>query len=121
MRRGAGLLVAAILGMGFYSAARANNLLVSPNVDTARVYPNPWRADRHANFQVTFEGLPSQTTVKIFTLSGHAVRTLTADASGKVDWDRKNSSGDFVASGVYLYLVADKNGHETLGKLAIIR
>lgn len=101
--------------------AQAGVIGAQASMERARVYPNPWRSDRHANFHVTFDGLPAQANVKIFTLSGHQVRTLSADADGKALWDRTNSSGKAVASGIYLFLVSDSRGGETLGKLAIIR
>src|SRR4051812_22385212 len=43
-----------------------------------RVYPNPWRSDRMGNSSITFDRLPSDSTVKIFTLAGREVRTLDA-------------------------------------------
>jgi len=95
--------------------------LISTPVETMRVYPNPWRSDRHAHFMVTFDGLPAQAPVRVFTLSGHQVRALTSDSNGKIFWDRTNDSGDLVASGVYLYSVSDSQGQTSIGKLAIIR
>ena len=65
---------------------------------SVRVYPNPWRADRPTNV-ITFDGLTDNSTVKIFTISGRWVRTLSSTA-GAVNWDLKNDSGDPVASGL---------------------
>ena len=95
-------------------------VVVSP-LDAGRVYPNPWRADLHQNAMITFDSLPVGSTIKLFTLSAHLVRTLPVDSTGMAKWDRKNSSGDPVASGIYLYLISDSQGHETKGKLAIIQ
>jgi hypothetical protein len=117
------VLCALVLGLlaGIHRLQASNLAIQAASIDTARVYPNPWRADRHSNFQVVFDGLPQAATVRVFTVSGHEVRTLNADSSGKVSWDRRNSDGQNVASGVYLYLVTDGRGGETVGKLAIIR
>jgi len=93
---------------------------VSPVVTSVRVYPDPWRADLHSNLLITFDHMALHSTIKIFTASGHLVRTLSADG-GSTTWDRKNESGDFVASGVYLYLLTDGQGNETKGKLAIVK
>ncbi|HVO33220.1 MAG TPA: T9SS type A sorting domain-containing protein [Elusimicrobiota bacterium] len=84
-----------------------------------RVYPNPWRSDGGTG-QIWFDGLPAGSTVKIFTLAGHWVRTLTTGGSS-VSWDLANDSGRKVASGLYIYLVTDPSGNKTRGKLTVIK
>jgi len=83
-----------------------------------RVHPNPWRPISGAAF-ITFDELPADSTIKIFTVSAHWVRTLSAPA-GSATWDLKNDSGDNVASGYYIYLVTNPQG-KSRGTLAIIR
>jgi len=85
-----------------------------------RVFPNPWRADQHTGLSMTFDQMPPNSTVKIFTVSGHWVKTLEAP-SGAVAWDLKTDNGDKAASGLYLYLVTDSSGNTFKGKFAIIR
>ena len=87
----------------------------------AKAFPNPWRVDKHSNTSIKFAGMPGASVVKIFTVSGHEVKQLSADSQGQVPWDRTNTSGELVASGVYIYLIIDPQGNETSGKLAIIR
>jgi hypothetical protein len=87
----------------------------------AKAYPNPWRSDKHANLTIKFDGMPAASLIKIFTISGREVKQLNADSTGTASWDRTNDSGDFVASGVYIYLIIDPQGDETSGKLAIIK
>jgi hypothetical protein len=94
--------------------------VVSTTLGGIRVFPNPWRADQHSDRTITFDRLPVNSTIKIFTLSGHEVRTLSAD-NGSASWDRTNDSGDKVASGIYLYLATDNQGNQSRGKLAIIK
>jgi len=84
-----------------------------------RIYPNPWRSDRHSGKQVIFDNLPSQTTVKIFTASGHLVKEL--NGTGTIPWNLTNEKGDKVASGVYIYLVTDGQGNKAKGKVALVR
>lgn len=84
-----------------------------------REYPNPWRSDRPNNGHITFDQLPPSSTVKIFTISAHWVKTLDA-TGGSVQWDLTNDAGDPVASGFYIYLITS-NGGKTHGTLAIIR
>jgi|SRR6185312_9344913 len=99
------------------SAQSATKVSAAPAV---RVYPNPWRADRDPNALIKFDHIPSGAAVKIFTLSGRLVRTLSVDGT-QAEWDRINDSGQMVASGIYLFAVNDAQGHQTTGKLAIIQ
>lgn len=89
------------------------------NAADPRVYPNPWRADRNSGASVTFDRLPADSSIRIFTISGQEVKNLDA-TNGTASWDRTNESGERVASGVYLYLVTDILGQESHGKIAII-
>ena len=86
-----------------------------------RVYPNPWRSDRHAAQSVTFDGLPLGSSVKLFTVSGRLVKTLTP-AITSATWDLANDKGDKVASGIYLYLITVGNsGDKARGKVVVIK
>jgi len=101
----------------FSQSLEAVEVAASHSIDV-KAYPNPWRADRHANTPVTFDNLPSGGQVKIFTVSGHQVKTLPPGAG---TWDLTNEGGDKVASGVYIFLVTDGRGGKATGKVAIIR
>ncbi|HVO33874.1 MAG TPA: IPT/TIG domain-containing protein [Elusimicrobiota bacterium] len=90
------------------------------SANAVRVSPNPWRSDRHAGVAITFDQLPANSTIKIFTLSGRSVRTLTA-MGGFADWDRTNDDGKTVASGIYLFVASDPQGNKTQGRLAILK
>jgi len=85
-----------------------------------RVYPNPWRKDKHAGHPITFDQMGLGSDIKIFTVSGHKVKELDG-SSGSVTWDLTNNNGDPVASGIYLYLIKDSQGNKATGKVAIIR
>ena len=78
------------------------------------------QAGTSVNFPITFDQMALGATVKIFTVSGHLVKTLTP-AVNSVTWDLTNDSGDKVASGVYLYLITDGQGNKARGKLAVIK
>jgi len=88
---------------------------------TVRVFPNPWRSDQHAGLPVTFDNASAGSTIKIFTLSSHWIKTITASGSGVAVWDRTTNSGDRAASGIYLYVVDSPDGQTQRGKLAIIK
>jgi len=106
---------------GLSAPLRADVVPVSSaGFGTVRAYPNPWKADQNNKPQVTIDGLPASAvaSVRIFTISGELVRTLSGTQS--VQWDLRNGSGENVASGVYIYLVI-ANGEQHSGKIAIIR
>jgi hypothetical protein len=69
---------------------------------------------------LTFAGFASHTTIKIFTVSGHWVRTLPP-SDESVTWDLKNDRGEPVASGLYIYLATDDQGQKATGRFAIVR
>lgn len=72
---------------------------------------------------ITFTNLPSYGTMRIYTLGGDKVRSLdvaSAQLNSQVSWDVRNSDGEQVASGVYIWeIVAGKN--RKTGKLIVIK
>jgi len=101
-------------------SATATITLVVGDLGAVRTYPNPWRADKDAGIKVTFSQLTGDATVKVFDLAGRLIKDL-GSANGTTTWDLTNTSGEPVASGLYLYLVTNDSGQMTRGKLAIIR
>jgi len=98
-----------------------------PDLSQVRVYPNPWRIDKHASHPtITFANLPVGAAVKLFTTSGHEVKALS-EVNGLATWDLKNSSGDKVASGIYVYLITvgdtgyGGSAQKLKGKVAVIK
>ncbi len=96
-------------------------VLLAPSVlDNVRVRPNPWRSDKHVGVDVTFEQLAPNTVIKIFTVSGHLVKTLPPSGAS-VTWNRTSDSGDAVASGVYLFLATTADGQHKTGQITLIK
>jgi hypothetical protein len=115
------LVVTAENSAGAQSApAQATVTLVANDLGGVRVFPNPWRTDRHNNEDVTFGQLTDNVRIRIFTISGQLVKDL-GNAVSAAKWDLTNDSGDRVGSGIYLYLITNNLGQQTRGKLAIIR
>lgn len=103
------------------SAAPVTVTLAPVEMASVKVYPNPWRSDKHAAHpRVTFEGLTLGATIKIFAVSGHKVTELHTDGP-TATWDLTNESGDRVGSGVYLYVVTNTQGGKVKGKVAVIK
>lgn len=80
-------------------------------------YPNPFRpvSDRILTLSVPAGMLGGELTAEIFNGEGERVRKLSS-----LSWDGKNDSGQWSASGVYLFLVRTGKG-TVKGKFALIR
>lgn len=118
-----GARTVSVMNPGGITAAQAADFMVigpQQSLSEARVFPNPWRADRHGGVPVTFGSLPASSTVKLFTAAGRHVRTFSA-AGGSGTWDLRDDEGSAAASGYYLFLITDGQGGKRRGTLALIR
>lgn len=103
--------------------------------EKVNVYPNPLFAYNPATSYnttnnpdetfITFSNLPSEITIKIYTLSGILIRTLThADkelpTSPFLRWNLQNEEGLRVASGMYIAIVSSPEYGEKILKFAVI-
>jgi len=78
------------------------------------VGPNPLRPTLQPGSRMTFRNLPAGARVRIFSYAGALLAELTADGSGLADWDGRNRSGRWVASGVYIALVEGAGTKRTI-------
>lgn len=86
----------------------------------AHCYPVPFKPSA-GHTKITFSALTGSARIRIYTLSGELVRTLSkADNTDSIDWDVRNTRGSAVDSGVYLYLI-EGAGKPKTGKLMVIR
>ena len=96
-------------------------------LDLIRVVPNPYYGSssyemNRTDNRIRITNLPSKCTIKIFTLNGTLVRTITRDVTGQEDvyvtgsdntkkskqvpyqeWDLKNQNNISVSSGLYIF------------------
>jgi ligand-binding sensor domain-containing protein len=79
-------------------------------------YPNPFIIVEGTE-KLTFDRLPYQAKIKIYTVAGELVREI--DSGDK--WDGKNKAGVLVSGGIYLFYVSDASGNKAVGKIAVIR
>ena len=97
-----------------------------------KVAPVPWVPEsgdpKTGNLTdgIKFAGVPSQSEIDIYTISGNLVRKLvnnsavTSTMASPISWDGKNTSGNYVASGVYVWVVkAPERTYK--GKLIVVR
>lgn len=88
------------------------------NLQNVIVYPNPYIASKHN--RVYFKEITEHSIIKIFTLAGELVKEIRVSKT-PAEWDVKNEAGNPVASGIYLYLITDTQGHKAIGKIGVIR
>ncbi|MFQ6003325.1 MAG: hypothetical protein ACE5KJ_06220, partial [Candidatus Zixiibacteriota bacterium] len=109
-------------------------VMIKPHQDViGQNFPNPFVINDHDSTFFPFS-LSSNTTVDIwiFSTAGELVRKIPSrkeykyghyDVSKKYElpfWDGRNDEGEYVGSGIYLYLVKTKNT-EVIKKMAVIR
>jgi hypothetical protein len=87
------------------------NVGVKDNLAFVQVIPNPYRSKADWEYggqrRVTFVGLPSNSTIRIYTVSADHVITLEPEKqrNDQHDWDLRNEDGEEVAPGVYIWQV----------------
>jgi len=101
----------------------------SDSLDNVIVYPNPVDFDSVAGGVLKFKNLTKNPVVKIYTISGELVTTISVDVSrgknendgvsGEVKWDGTNDENSRVARGLYLYLITDEAGNRKIGKIVV--
>lgn len=104
--------------LNHFSLFQVAALPVLTEVGQARAFPNPFYAARDGF--VTFDRLPPNSRVRIFTMRGEQVLDQTANASGLLTWSATNGAGRSVASGVYLVHV-ESGGSRKILKVSVIR
>ncbi|MCK4640806.1 MAG: hypothetical protein KAU06_05680 [Candidatus Marinimicrobia bacterium] len=112
-----------------------NNVKVVPNpyIGSAK-WNNPAPSDNFAwEHRIQFTYLPSDATVKIFTLDGDFVAEVKANTSVVVgeefniasqsvaEWDLMTRNNQEAAPGIYMYVVESPTLGEKIGKFVIVR
>ena len=116
-------------------AARSDINIAKDQMGKISVVPNPYiataswerrtlyttgRGDR----KIDFIHLPQECTVRIYTVAGHLVKTLTKSSTatdGSLSWDLVSEDGMDIAYGLYVYHVDAPGIGERIGKFAVIK
>ncbi len=89
--------------------------------------PNPYRSSADWEYggerRITFVRLPETATIRIYTVAAKLVRTLDHknSDSDQENWDLKNSDGEEVAPGVYIWAVEAPGLGSITGKIMVIK
>jgi hypothetical protein len=106
--------------------AGGSNILAAADLQQIKVVPNPFIAANEitrgrGRQRILFTNLPTQATIRIYTISGNLVRILEhGDGSGTEEWDVRTRFDLLVASGNYYYHVTTPDGRTHLGRFAVI-
>lgn len=116
-------------------AAEYDEQLAKSNLNKITVVPNPyvaaaeWEPSRmlssgRGERRIYFNHLPSNCTIRIYSMSGDHVKTLKhndpAD-DGSESWDLTTKDGMDLAAGVYFFHVEGKKCGDYTGKFAVIK
>ncbi len=102
----------------------------SDDLQDISVVPNPYIVNSNyfnespGNNLIRFTRLPTECTIKIYTVSGEFVARLDHNDSFDSNewWNVRNGSGKEVAPGLYIYVVEAPGVSESkIGKFAIVR
>jgi hypothetical protein len=106
--------------------AGGTNVLANADLQAIRVVPNPFIAANEitrgrGRQRILFTNLPTEATIRIYTISGNLVRILEhANGSGTEEWDVRTRFDLLVASGNYYFHVTTPDGRTHLGRFAVI-
>ena len=81
-------------------------------VENVYNYPNPMKDNTSFLFQHNLD-IPLNVEIKIYTVSGRMIKVLASpnviEKFVKIDWDGKDTDGDQIANGTYIYKVIVKS------------
>jgi hypothetical protein len=99
-----------------WAFGKTNYTVSKPKTDLqeAVVYPNPFMPSK-GHQTIKFGRLTANATVKIYTIAGELVQSLSDDdGDGLITWDVRNRGGQDVASDIYFARVHGTGSDKTL-------
>jgi hypothetical protein len=126
---GIGLRTPMVPGLTFsWSVAQPTEAVGTSDLSLIHTVPDPYLGTSRfdlspTNKQLMFVNLPSQATIRIYSLTGKLVSQVEHNdptGGGRVVWDMRNRNNQFVASGVYFFHVLTPGGDEHVGKMTIV-
>jgi len=115
--------------------ASLSNEKAKTDLEKISVVPNPYLGGaswekRNLNFtgrgerKIDFINLPAKCEIRIYTMSGYLVKTLSKDSApgdGALSWNLVSDDGMDIAYGIYVYHVKAEGIGEHIGKFAVIK
>ncbi|MBN2366497.1 MAG: hypothetical protein EH225_11190 [Calditrichaeota bacterium] len=105
-------------GSSFFSFDLRSRPLINQENENVVVFPQPLKITVSDPY-LKFKNLPRDAEIHIYSGNGFLLKSLRSESS-QIAWDLRNSQGDLLGSGVYLFRVVSKV-KETSGKFIIIQ
>jgi hypothetical protein len=95
----------------------------NPYVGSASFEPQRFADTGRGERRIEFRGVPSNCTIRIYTVRGDLVQTLRHDRSndGFVTWDLRTRDNLDVAPGLYIYHVDGGQAGKYIGKFGVVK
>lgn len=97
------------------------------DLNKIRVVPDPyivsneWETDQFGK-KLMFNHLPSQCKISIFTVAGdHIIDLNHEDNQGYMFWNMRTYNDQYIAYGLYVYVVSLPDGQKKVGKFLVIK
>ena len=105
-----------------YPGALASVRTASLNTALSHAYPTPFEPAK-GHDRITFTRLPPEAVIRVYTVSGRLVKTLSKnDSTDSLIWRPvANEQGTSLVSGVYLFVVSQPGFPSKRGKLMILK
>ena len=88
----------------------------------ANIYPNPWKINNASGASgIKFDNLTKNADLAIYNIVGELIYKKENIEEDSTTWELRNSNGESVVSGVYVYLLLDDKGNKKIGKVAVIK
>jgi flagellar hook assembly protein FlgD len=100
---------------------------VKEDLSNVVVYPNPYSQSKSTKQIVTFANLTKTAKIYVFSLSGANIIELNeTEGNGGVEWDLRDSKGNVIPSGIYIFKAEGKNStgvdvDTKMGKFAVVK
>lgn len=97
------------------------------DLDKIRAVPDPyivsnvWETNQFGK-KLMFNHLPNECKISIFTVAGDFVAEINHnDGKGYTFWDMRTYNDQYIAYGLYVYVVSVPNGQKKVGKFLVIK
>jgi len=107
-----------------YGLASLHTSSLAPAADFSNLsaFPNPVYIENGSAANITIDGLIRDSEIKILTITGKVITSLTSPGGKIAFWDGKDLNGNFVSSGVYIIVAYDAEGNSVgTTKVAVLR
>jgi hypothetical protein len=94
------------------------DVIVSDDFSVKDLYnfPNPMKGETSFMFTISGSEQPDNVKIRIYTVNGRLIKEIVSPAfigGNSITWDGRDSDGDYVANGTYIYKLITTNGAES--------